>query len=85
MIPVFKTIGKRSTAKNYRPVYLLSVVQKDFEKLVSNRLADDLEKYGLFSDFQYGFRSFRYQLQIFWQLYLIELLGLLTSLGLLQL
>ena len=26
VVPVFKNIGKRSTAKNYRPVSLLSVV-----------------------------------------------------------
>ena len=49
----------RSTAKNYRPVTLLSVVSKAFEKLVNNRIFDHLEKCGLFSDFQYGFRSSR--------------------------
>ena len=49
----------RSTAKNYRPVSLLSVVSKVFEKLVNNRIVDHLEKCGLFSDFQSGFRSSR--------------------------
>ena len=57
MVPVFKNVGERSTAKNYRPVSLLSVVSKIFEKLVNNRIVDHLEKYGIFSDFQYGFRS----------------------------
>ena len=57
VFPVYKNIGKRSTAKNYRPVSLLSVVRKVFEKLVYNRIVDHLEKYDLFSDFQYGFRS----------------------------
>ena len=57
MVPVFKNIGERSTAKNYCPVSLLSVVSKVFEKLVNNRIVDHLEKCGLFSDFQYGFRS----------------------------
>ena len=33
------------------------MVSKVFEKLVNNRNADHLEKCGLFSDFQYGFRS----------------------------
>ena len=56
-VPVFKNVGERSTAKNYRPVSLLSVVSKVFEKLVNNRIVDHLEKCGLFSDFQYGFRS----------------------------
>ena len=59
VVPVFKDVGERSTAKNYRPVSLLSVVSKVFEKLVNNRIVDHLEKCGLFSDFQYGFRSSR--------------------------
>ena len=56
MIPVFNNVGERSTAKNYRPVTLLSVASKVFEKLVNNRILDHLEECGLFSDFQYGFR-----------------------------
>ena len=59
MVPVFKDIEERSTAKNYRPVSLLSVVSKVFEKLLNNRIVDHLEKCGLFSDFQDGFRSSR--------------------------
>ena len=59
VVPVFKNVGERSTAKSYRPVSLLSVVGKVFEKLVNNRIVNHLEKCGLFSDFQYGFRSFR--------------------------
>ena len=59
VVPVFNNIGERSTAKNYRPVSLLSVVSKVFEKLVNNMIVDHLEKCGLFSDFQYGFRSSR--------------------------
>ena len=46
MVPAFKNVGERSKA----------VV---FEKLVNNKIVDHLEKYGLFSDFQYGFRSSR--------------------------
>ena len=59
VVSVFKNIGERSTAKNCRPVILLSVVSKVFEsqKLVNNRTVDHLEKCGLFPDFQYGFRS----------------------------
>ena len=57
VVPVLKKIGERSAAKNYRPVSLLS--SKVFEKLVNNRIADHLEICGLFSDFQYGFRSSR--------------------------
>ena len=57
VVPVFKNVGERSTAKHYCPVSLFSVVNKVLEKLVNNRIVDHLEKCGLFSDFQYGFRS----------------------------
>ena len=68
VVPVFD-VGDRSTAKNYRPVSLLSVVSNIFEKLVINRIVDHLLRL----------------LLIFSQLYLIELLGILTVLGLLEL
>ena len=44
----FKNIREKSTAKNYHPVRLLSVVSKLFEKLVNNRIVDHLESCGLF-------------------------------------
>ena len=59
MVPVFKNVGERSTAENYRPVSLVFVVSKVFEKLVNDSIVDHLEKCGLSSDFQYGFRSSR--------------------------
>ena len=51
MVLVFKIVGERSAAKNYRPVSLLSVLSKVFEKLVNNGIIYHLEKWGLFSDF----------------------------------
>ena len=57
VVPVFKNVGETSAAKNYCPVSLLSVVSKIFEKLINNRIVDHLEECGLFTDFQYGFRS----------------------------
>ena len=51
LVLVYKNVGERSTAKNYRPISLLSVVSKVFQKLVNNRIVDHLEKCGLFSDF----------------------------------
>ena len=59
MVPVFKNVGEKYTARNHHPVSLLSMVSKVFEKLVNNRIVDHLEKSCLFSDFQYGFRSSR--------------------------
>ena len=72
------------TAKNYRPVSLLSLVSKVFAKLVNDRIVDHLEKCDLFPNFQYDLGLLD-QLQIFSQLYMMELLGLLTGLGLLEL
>ena len=57
VVPVFKNVGEKSTAQNHCPVSLLSVVSKVFEKLLNNRVVDRLDKCGLFSNFQYGFRS----------------------------
>ena len=57
VIPVFKNVGESSTANNYCPVSLLPVVSKVFEKPANDRIIDHLEKCGLFSDFQYNFRS----------------------------
>ena len=58
VVPEFKNIQERSTAKNFHPVSHLSVVSNVFEKPKNNRIVDHQEKCGLFfSDFQYGFRS----------------------------
>ena len=84
IVHVFKNVGERSTAKNYRPISLLSVVSKVFEKHVNNRIVDHLEKCDLFSDF-WMVLGLLDQLQIFSQLYLIKLLRFLTGLGLLEL
>ena len=56
---MFKNVGERLDAKNYCPVSLLSVVSKVFEKLINDKLVRHLESVGLFSYFQYGFRSSR--------------------------
>ena len=84
MVHVFKNVGKRSTAKNYHPVSLLSVVSKVFEKLVNNRIVDHLQKCDFFL-ISSIVSSYLDQLQIFSQSYLIKLLGFLTDLGLLKL
>ena len=63
--PVFQTVGK----PHLWPLYLsimerglqlkttICYVRKTFEKLVNIRLTDHIKKWGLFSDFQYGFWS----------------------------
>ena len=78
VVPESKIVGEWSIAKNYHPVSLLSVVSKVFEKLVNNRIVHHLEKCGFFliSSMVLGLLN---QLQIFLQLYLIELLGFIVS------
>ena len=44
VVPVFKNVGERSTAKNYHPVSLLSLISKVFEKPLNNRIVDYLLK-----------------------------------------
>ena len=58
VVSVFKNVGEKTT-ENYCCVGLPSVLSKKFLKIVINKLADNLEKCGLLSDFQYGFRSSR--------------------------
>ena len=81
---MFKNVGERSTAKNYHRVSLLSVVSKIFETPVNNRIVDQLEKCGLFSDFQYGFRSFRSTADLL-PVVSDRIARVLTGLGLLEL
>ena len=81
---MFKNVGERSTAKNYHRVSLLSVVSKIFEIPVNNRIVDQLEKCGLFTDFQYGFRSFRSTADLL-PVVSDRIARVLTGLGLLEL
>ena len=48
VVPVFKNVGERSTAKSYCPISLLSVVSKVFGKLVNYIIFHHLDKCGLF-------------------------------------
>ena len=59
VVSVFKIFGEKCAPKNYPPDSLHSEVSEVFEKLVTNRIVDHLEKRGLFSDFPYGFKSSR--------------------------
>ena len=59
MVPLFGNCREKSTAKNYGPVSLPSVISKVFGNLVYNRIVDHLAKCSLFSSFQYDFGSSR--------------------------
>ena len=56
VVPVFKK-GNSNLFTNYRPISILSQTSNIFEKLISNRINDYLEKYHFISDKQFGFRE----------------------------
>ena len=56
--PIFKK-GKRSLVGNYRPVSVLPVLNKIFEKLIFKRLDSFIESNNVLSDSQHGFRAGR--------------------------
>ena len=56
MIPVFKK-GCHHIASNYRPISLLSNINKLLEKIMFERTYDFLDKYKCIYDLQFGFRK----------------------------
>ena len=55
VIPLFKS-GATTNLTNYRPISVLPLLSKVFERVVHNQLYSFLEKYKLLSSSQYGFR-----------------------------
>ena len=49
--PIYKN-GDRADKSNYRPISVLPVISRLFEKLVSNQVYQDIEDNGLFSSGQ---------------------------------
>ncbi len=58
IIPIFKK-GSREEATCYRPISLLSVINKIFERIIYHRLNEHFRTNDLFYEKQYGFRSGR--------------------------
>ena len=56
VIPIYKK-EIRSLPENYRPISLLSVFDKIFERLICHKLVDFLEKKNILYKFQFGFRK----------------------------
>ena len=55
-LPIFKK-GSRLLVSNYRPISLLSNLNKILEKMMHKRIYSFLEKYELLYNLQFGFRS----------------------------
>lgn len=56
--PIYKK-GDSRLVNNYRPISLLSVFSKIFERCIKNRLVKYLDENKILSDLQFGFRSGR--------------------------
>ena len=57
IIPIYKEKGDKLLTKNYRPISLLSNLNKIVEKIVHKRLYSFLEKEGKIYEKQFGFRK----------------------------
>ena len=56
IIPVYKS-GEEDNPTNYRPISLLSNINRIFEKLMYNRLKTFIDKHNILIPSQYGFRE----------------------------
>merc|ERR1712055_79996 len=54
--PVYKK-GSKSDPSNYRPISVLSQVNKIYEKLLNKRLYKYLTKFEILYEYQFGFRE----------------------------
>ncbi len=59
VIPLYKT-GNVGSVANYRPISLLPLLNKIFEKLLFVRLNNFLESCNIISQNQFGFRKAKY-------------------------
>jgi len=57
IIPIPKTKTNLNITSNYRPIALLSIFSKIFEKIMTKKLTAFFTKYNVFYEHQYGFRS----------------------------
>ena len=49
--------GVKSDPNNYRPISVLSLINKVFEKVLHSRLYSYLNKYNILYEYQFGFRE----------------------------
>ena len=56
IIPIYKK-GNTSDKNNYRPISLLPVLSKVFEKLLLQQILVYLEENNILSEHQFGFRK----------------------------
>ena len=57
VVPIFKNKGSIQDVNNYRPISLLSNIDKIFEKLIHSRVVKFLDQNNCLFNHQYGFRK----------------------------
>lgn len=57
VIPIYKGDGDRREPRNYRPIALLPIMAKIYEKILNMRIVKYLEKHDIINSNQYGFRK----------------------------
>ena len=57
VVPVFKNKGSTKDVNNYRPIYLLSNIDKIFKKLIHSRVVKFLDQNNCLFNHEYGFRK----------------------------
>jgi endonuclease/exonuclease/phosphatase family metal-dependent hydrolase len=58
VIPIYKS-GVRDKVINYRPISILDFLEKVFERIISKRITNFLNKFSIICDQQFGFRKGR--------------------------
>ena len=56
VLPIYKK-GDSKSLNNYRPISILSTLNKIYEKILYARLVSYIEKFNIFYKFQFGFRT----------------------------
>ncbi len=62
VLPLYKT-GDRKLLSNYRPISILPIFSKIFEKVIQSRLCSFFDKEGILYEGQFGFRRGRSTIQ----------------------
>ena len=56
VIPIYKS-GDKTSIENYRPISVLSVFSKTFQKIMYNHLINFINKHNILYKYQFGFRQ----------------------------
>ena len=56
VIPIYKS-GDKTSIENYRPISVLSIFSKFFEKIMYNHLINFVNKHNILYKYQFGFKK----------------------------